>query len=169
MCSPWSFSCLDCRFPKHPWNNPGMHFCGICTEWLKCRQYHPKWKNKTAWVLDLQAGTSAVNDSLESWSKNSLLGVFRVELLGRGSTLEPWHSREGALAPPASLWGALNEFPDWGGWEAQASLAFVFWGIHVPAVTSLHHCSRVRLVLKENSTQEEWKCLGLEMSFVKLK
>lgn len=29
-------------------------------------------------------------------------------MLGRGSTLEPWHSREGALAPPASLWGALS-------------------------------------------------------------
>lgn len=29
-------------------------------------------------------------------------------MLGRGSPLEPWHSKEGALAPPASLWGALN-------------------------------------------------------------
>lgn len=47
MCSPWSFSCLDCRFLKHPWNNPGMHFFGISTELLKCRQYHPKL-NKTA-------------------------------------------------------------------------------------------------------------------------
>lgn len=66
--------------------------------------YYPKLKNKPAWVLDLQAGASAMNLSLEFWSKNSLL----VELLGRGSPLEPWHSREGALAPPASLWGALN-------------------------------------------------------------
>lgn len=60
-------------------------------------------------------------------------------LLGRGSTLEPWHSREGALAPPASLWGALNALssqteevgmprPAW---------AFVSCGIHVPAVTSV--------------------------------
>lgn len=97
------------QVPKaHPWKNPGMHFCGICTEWLKCRQYHPKLRNKTAWVLDLQAETNAVNYSLGSWRKNSLLSVHRVELLGRGSTLEPWHSREGALAPPASLWGALN-------------------------------------------------------------
>lgn len=62
-------------------------------------------------------------------------------MLGRGSTLEPWHSREGALAPPASLWGALNASSSQteAGWEAQANLAFVFSGIHVPVVTALHH------------------------------
>lgn len=155
MCSPWSFSCLDCRFPKHPWNNPGMHFCGISTEWLKGRQYHPKWKNKTAWVLDLQI----------PWNPEQELPAGQGQCPGALA-----QQGRGTGTSCFTLGGSqCLESPNWGGWEAQASLAFVFCGIHVPAVTSLHHCSRVRLVLKENSTWVEWKYLGLEMSFVKLK
>lgn len=98
MCSPWSFPGL--QVPKASLKD-GMHFCGISTEWWNYRQYHPELKNKTAWVLDLQAGTSAVKDSLESWSRNSLLGqgqhpgALAQQGKGTGTTC-------------FTFWGALN-------------------------------------------------------------
>lgn len=149
MCSPWSFSCLDCRFPKHPWNNPGMHFCEISTEWLKGRQYHPKWKNQTAWVLDLQIPWNPETRT-PCWAGAA---PWSPGTAGKGH----WHL---LLHSGGSQ---CLEFPKWGGWEAQASLDFVFCGIHVPAVTSLQQgqaCPKGKLHLKY---------LGLEMSFVKLK
>lgn len=132
----------------------GMHFCGISTAWLKCRQYHQKLKNKTAWVLDLQAGTRAVNYSLEYWSKNSLLSVRQGGIAGLGQ-------RPGALAqqgrdtgtPCFTLGGLLMPWVlklRWLWSPGQPGFCFLFalsanWtetlgGIHVPVVTSLHHC-----------------------------
>lgn len=149
-CSPWSFPAW---FLKHPWKNQGMHFCGISTEWLKCRQYHQKLKNKAAWVLDLQAGTRAVNYSLEYWSKNSLLSVQQGGIAGQGQHPGALAQQGRGTGTTCFTLGALNALssqtevvgkarPTWLLFSVcfECKLNETLGGIHVPVVTSLHHC-----------------------------
>lgn len=145
--------CLDCRFLKHPWKSQGMHFCGIAMEWLKCRQYHQKWKNKTAWV-----GSPGRNKCSELFP-----GILKQELAAEHppgwncwAGAAPWSpgtAGNGHWHHLASLWWALNASssqtevvgkprPGWLLFSVcfKCKLNWNLGGIHVPVVTSLHHC-----------------------------